>query len=398
MDDMPSAAILVAGTGPAGLSAALAFAQAGFAVTLVGPPPSEEDRRTTALMIPAIGFLTRLGIELGDAAAPLEAMRIVDATGRLIRSRTVTFRAAEIGENYFGLNVPNASLLSALAAGVRSERGIDWRPSLVASWRSRAERVTATLSDGSIAQACLAVAADGRASSAREAAGIAVRTRAHPQAALVLTFSHSRGHGGMSTEFHTENGPVTQVPLPGNRSSLVWVASLPEADALTALDDDALARRVEDKLQSILGAVTVEPGRQIYPLSTGHASRLSANRIALVGEAAHLIPPIGAQGLNLGLKDVAELVEVATENRLDPGSTVSLASYQRRRAPDVMARSAAVALLNRSLLSDLLPAQLARSTVLGLLARIGPLRTVFMREGLKPGSSLGDILSKSKPL
>jgi 2-octaprenyl-6-methoxyphenol hydroxylase len=380
--------ILVVGTGPAGLIAALCLADADFAVTLVGPQAPTTDGRTTALMNPALGVLDRLDVleQVAAGAAPLKVMRIIDATKRLIRSPVVTFRASEIGEERFGLNLSNNVLVPALAAAVRARSAIEWRESLVASWRLDAGSAVAVLDDGAEIAAPLAVAADGRLSPAREAAGIATSMHSYPQAALVLNFGHRSEHAFTSTEFHTETGPFTQVPLPGNRSSLVWVARPETAQELAALDDAELSILVEEKMQSMLGRVTVEPGRQIYPLAAATPRRFAQNRIALIGEAAHVFPPIGAQGLNLGIRDVVDLVEIVSKNRGDPGAAEALAAYDAKRRPDILARSSAVNLLNRSLLSDLLPAQMARSAGLGMLGALSPLRAFFMREGLQPGS------------
>lgn len=389
-----NADILVAGTGPVGLIAALALAHAGFAVSLVGPEPRLDDRRTTALMKPSLAFLDGLGVgaELAAAGAPLSAMRIVDATRRLVRSRPVTFRAAEIGEDLFGLNIPNTRLNTVLSEAAAAQAGIARLRTTVERWELTPDRAVAHLADGGTASAALVAAADGRASPAREAAGIATRANPLPQAALVLNFAHERDHESISTEFHTETGPFTQVPLPGGRrSSLVWVVRPAEAEALAALPNEALSQRVEEAMQSMLGKVTVEPGRQVYPLSTVSPSRFAARRVALLGEAAHVIPPIGAQGLNLGIRDVEELTAIAGAHRDDPGGEAALADYDRRRRIDIVARTGAVNLLNRSLLSGFLPAQLARMAGLGALGAFAPLRGFFMREGLRPGSGLAAL-------
>jgi 2-octaprenyl-6-methoxyphenol hydroxylase len=393
LSDENAARILVAGTGPSGLIAALRLADAGFGVTLAGPEMPATDGRTTALMNPALETLDRLGVleQLAANAAPLKVMRIIDATQRLIRSPVVTFRSNEIGEDRFGLNLPNSALVPALAAAVHANRAIEWRKSLVTSWRLEADRAVAILADSSDISAPLAVAADGRLSPAREAAGIGTSMRSYPQAALVLNFSHGREHGFISTEFHTETGPFTQVPLPGRRSSLVWVVKPQTANELAALGDAELSIRIEEKMQSLLGRVTIEQGRQIYPLATATPKRFAQNRVALVGEAAHVFPPIGAQGLNLGIRDVEDLIKVVSENRSDPGAAKTLAAYDARRRPDILARSSAVNLLNRSLLSDLLPAQLVRGVGLGMLGALSPLRAFFMREGLHPGSGFAAI-------
>ncbi|MDX8442064.1 UbiH/UbiF family hydroxylase [Mesorhizobium australafricanum] len=393
MEYNDKARILVAGSGPAGLIAALGFAEAGFDVTLVGPEANSADGRTTALMNPALKVLDRLGVlgELTPQAAALKVMRIVDATRRLIRSPTVTFRASEIGEEQFGLNLPNKVLIPILAKAVSAHGNIQWLKSIVESWRLDADQAHARLADGSEISASLAVAADGRLSPAREAAGIRASARPYPQSALVLNFGHRSEHGFVSTEFHTETGPFTQVPLPGRRSSLVWVVKPETARELVALDDATLSGRVEEQMQSMLGRVSVEPGRQVYPLSAASPGRFAQNRVALVGEAAHVFPPIGAQGLNLGIRDIDDLIGIASENRDDPGSRRSLAAYDTRRRPDIWARSGAVNLLNMSLLSDMLPAQLARSAGLNALGSFAPLRAFFMREGLRPGSGFRAI-------
>ena len=146
-------------------------------------------------------------------------------------------------------------------------------------------------------------------------------------------------------------------------------------------------------MQSMLGRVSVEPGRQIYPLAATLPVRFAQNRVALVGEAAHVFPPIGAQGLNLGIRDVRDLIAIVAENRSDPGSKKALSAYDRKRRPDILARTGAVNLLNMSLLSDMLPAQLARSAGLGVIGGFAPLRALFMREGLQPGSGFASMFS-----
>lgn len=387
--------ILVAGTGPVGLISALAFADAGFGVILVGPPARADDGRTTALMVPALKFLDRLGVlgALTPDAAPLKVMRIIDGTSRLIRSPIVTFRAGEIGEDHFGFNFQNRVLNAVLEKTVEAHAGIEWRRAMVDNWTIEPGKVVAALSDGTKVESPLAVAADGRNSPARQAAGISATARSLPQAALVLNFAHSRDHAFTSTEFHTETGPFTLVPLPGRRSSLVWVLRPETAKEFADLDDADLSLRVERQMQSMLGRVTVEGGRQIYPLSTSLPQRFAQNRVALVGEAAHVFPPIGAQGLNLGIRDVDQLVEIASKHTSDPGAPTALSAYDSARRPDIVARTSAVNLLNRSLLSDMLPAQLARSAGLNVLGGFSPVRAFFMREGLKPGSGFSSIAS-----
>lgn len=386
--------IVVAGTGPAGLMAALALSQAGFTVGLAGPEANRSDRRTTALMKPQLDFLERLGVldAIQTDAAPLKVMRIADGTQRLLRSSVVTFRAAEIGEEMFGLNMPNRHLVAVLDEQVAATPTIVRVPALVRAWSLEAAQVRAELDDGSTALAKLAVAADGRNSPAREAAGITLRSHSTGQSALVLNFAHGRSHEYTSTEFHTEHGPFTQVPLPGQRSSLVWVTRPEHAAELVELDDAELSRIIEERMQSMLGRVEVEPGHQVFPLASALPSRFASNRVALVGEAAHVFPPIGAQGLNLSIRDIESLCAVGTANATDPGAPEALAAFDRARRPDILARSSAVNLLNRSLLSDQPTTQLARVAGLNLLGSVPFLRNIFMREGLRTGSGFGSFL------
>ena len=394
MTDEQMPEVIVAGAGPVGMIAALTFAHAGFAVALAGPAPKGDDARTTALMLPALRALEVIGLQLSEnETAPLKVMRIVDGTNRLLRSPPVTFRASEVGEAEFGRNIPNAVLNRLLENAARDEQRIDWHEALIVDWVIETSRATAHLADGTRVSAPLVIAADGRNSAARAAAGIAATRRDLPQSALVLNFGHSRPHGFTSTEFHTEEGPFTQVPLPGERSSLVWVMSPERAGELSAIDQSELAAIIEDRMQSMLGRLTLESRPQVWTLSSARPTTLARNRVALVGEAAHVFPPIGAQGMNLGIRDVVDLAGVAANYRGDPGSDAALAAYRSARRGDVLARSSAVDLLNRTLLSDLLPAQLARSAGLGLMAAASPLRVFAMREGLSPGSGLAGLFS-----
>ena len=234
------------------------------------------------------------------------------------------------------------------------------------------------------------IGADGRRSLCRAAAGIEIDGSSYPQVALTFNLSHARSHNHISTEFHTEAGPFTLVPLPGQRSSLVCVVDDEDAERIAALDDAALAEEIESRSHSILGKIRVEPGRGAFPLAVQTARVFALNRIALIGEAAHAIPPIGAQGLNLGLRDAATIGELAVEvfrSGGDPGAADVLARYDAARRTDIKSRTFAVDLLNRTLLSDFLPVQGARGLGLVLIDRIGPLRRAVLREGVAPSAS-----------
>jgi 2-octaprenyl-6-methoxyphenol hydroxylase len=254
----------------------------------------------------------------------------------------------------------------------------------------------------------LIVGADGRRSLCRGAAGIEVRRRALDQAALTFNVGHSRPHRSISTEFHTIHGPVVFVPLPGDRSSVVWVTTPGEAQRLMALNDEDLSELAERQSHSILGRIRLEPGRHLFPLAIEQPRRVAKNRIVLVGEAAHVLPPIGAQGLNMGLRDAADIADIvrdALSSRSDPGSTLVdpgstnvdpgsthvdlgsaqiLSRFERARRSDIASRTFVIDIANRSLLSDLVPVQSVRALGLHLIGAVGPLRRLVMREGLAP--------------
>jgi 2-octaprenyl-6-methoxyphenol hydroxylase len=388
--------VLVAGNGPVGCFAALAFAQAGFSVALAGPERRPKDLRTTALMMPAVDLLERLGVwdKIEPLAAPLKSIRIVDGTNRLMRSVPVTFQASEIGEAALGWNMPNEALLAALQSKLDETKQVQQVASAISSYDIQNGHASCALENGGRPRAKLVIGADGRGSKARSAAGIEVRSWSYRQTAMVLAFSHGRGHANISTEFHTETGPFTLVPLPGNRSSLVWVMHPASVKEFEALSDAELSVRIEQKMQSMLGKISVDAPRQFYPLSGQTPEKFAAKRIMLAGEAAHVFPPIGAQGLNLGLRDVEEAVAAASKSPDDPGSDVALNAFDTARRADILLRTGAVDMLNRSLLTDFLPVQLARGLGLGLLAAIPPLRGIFMREGLRPGSSLRSLFAQ----
>jgi 2-octaprenyl-6-methoxyphenol hydroxylase len=389
MSDTFSAEVAVIGGGPAGLVAAIALATAGVE-TLMIAPPAEPDHRTTALLAGSVTALETLGVwpACVPHAAPLRKIRLVDATQRLIRAPEVLFAAAEIGLDAFGSNIENRHLVAALEA-----RAVELKLARIAaaavSLALDAAGVSIKHAEGET-RVRLVIGADGRRSLCRAAAGIETTQRAYPQTALTLNLAHARPHDDTSTEFHTESGPFTLVPLPGRRSSLVCVLDPESAAGLVAMSDAELSAKIERCAHSLLGKMTVEPGRGIFPLAIETADAFAHDRIALVGEAAHVVPPIGAQGLNLGLRDgatIAELVAEARRQNIDIGTPDVLARYDTQRRADVTSRSIAVDLLNRSLLTDFLPAQGARGLSLYLVDRIGPLRRALMREGVAPAAS-----------
>jgi 2-octaprenyl-6-methoxyphenol hydroxylase len=381
--------VVVVGGGPAGLSTAIAMAQSGVKTALVARRAPYADNRTTALLGGSVDFLEQLEVwpRCKDKAAPLQAMRLVDDTGRLIRAPEVRFSCDEIGLDAFGYNIDNRSLIAALeqrAAELPELARFDDEADTVSPEESTVE---VRAGQGKSISARLVVGADGRQSLCREAAGISVRRRDLHQAALTFNVSHTRPHRNISTEFHTPQGPCVFVPLPGNRCSVVWVAAPREAERLMTLSDDELSAAAEAQSHSVLGRLSVEPGRHVFPLAIEQPQQFAKARIVLVGEAAHVLPPIGAQGLNMGLRDAADIADIVREAMLsgeDPGSPQVLKRYGSARRSDVTSRTFAIDLANRSLLSDFLPMQSLRAAGLHLIGSIGPLRRLAMREGLAP--------------
>jgi len=381
--------VAVVGGGPAGLAAALALAETGARTALVARRVPYGDNRTTALLGGSVAFLENLDVwrRCADKAAALTTMRLVDDTGRLIRAPEVKFVCGEIGLETFGYNIENRELMIALearAAELTNLIRIDDEADTVSPDEMQVQVRTR---QGQVLVARLIVGADGRQSLCRETAGISVKRRALDQTALTFNIAHSRPHKNMSTEFHTPAGPCVFVPLPGNRSSIVWVDKPRDAERLMALSDEALSDAAEKQSHSILGRVQVEPGRHTFPLAIEQPAQLAKNRIVLVGEAAHVVPPIGAQGLNLGLRDagdIADIVRDAGMNGADIGAAPVLARFEQIRRSDISSRTFAIDMANRSLLSDLLPMQVIRAAGMHAMGSIGPLRRLAMREGLSP--------------
>ena len=394
---MEQGRVIVVGGGPAGLLAALVLAKEGIAVTLVTPTPppagTAGEARTAALFAPSLALLAYAGVldACKAASAPMGGIRVIDDRGGLLRAPEVVFSAAEIGLETFGYNVPNGALNEALRQALRSVGdGLTWIEGATAtSVTPEVRSVTVGLSDGRSIAGALVVGADGRKSVCRAGAGIGIRSHEYDQVAITANFRHQRPHEGISTELHGPSGPCTTVPMPGLASSLVWIERRSIGARLMALEHGAIVAALEARLKGLLGGVSDLKIQGQFPLSWLKADSFAARRVMLVSEAAHVMPPIGAQGLNLGLRDVGHLVECvsdAVKAGRDPGAEETLAAYNRARKGDVETRMTAVDALNRSLLSDLVPVHLARGVGLHLLSAIGPLRRAVIAQGMAPSA------------
>ncbi|MGA8714444.1 MAG: FAD-dependent monooxygenase [Roseiarcus sp.] len=386
--------VLVAGTGLAGLTAAIAFARAGFDVVSCGADERVARGRTVAMLDRSVAYLESLGLwpAIRGDAAPLRILRIIDDTGALLPPRPLEFHASEIGLDAFGWNVENDRMASALAVEANRTPGLERMSLAVARYDFSGDRALARLDDGRLIACALVIGADGRDSRARRSAGLPARPHRYPQRALTALLTHRLAHGDASTEFHTRNGPFTLVPLPPreaapNRSSLVWLMSDDEARRRESLEGSAVEREIERQARSILGAMRLEGPPGFFAMSRQVVPKITSERLALVGDAAHLFPPIGAQGLNLGLRDVKAIAACAVDARdegLDIGGETVLRGYERARRTDIFMRTAAVDGLNQALLARFAPIDLARGAGLAALGAIGPLRRLIMREGVAP--------------
>ncbi|HHY49823.1 MAG TPA: FAD-binding protein [Alphaproteobacteria bacterium] len=382
---MSSPDAIVVGGGLAGLAAAVAVAQAGLSIIHVAPkaPP---DRRTSALMRPSVDFLQSTGL-IGDPAAighPLTQIRIIDATERLIRAPETVFDAAESGLDAFAWNFPNATLMAAFEAARAQLPGLTAVAAAVTGVRRSAGRWQVTLADGEELACALLVGADGKKSMVRSAAGIHTRERVFAESALVADLDLGRPLDGASVEFHYPRGPFTLVPAGGKRANLVWIDSTEVLKQAQASGPESLRTTFLAKSQRLFGGIALQSPAAVFPLSTLSVAQAGTDGAVLVGEAAHAFPPIGAQGLNLGLRDVADLAAslAEAERRTPDWADAVSRDYARRRASDLSRTGTMVDALYRSLLSGFLPAQALRAAGLWALKLVPPLRRQAFNIGM----------------
>ncbi|WP_299656881.1 UbiH/UbiF family hydroxylase [uncultured Tateyamaria sp.] len=389
--------ILISGGGIAGLTAAAAFGSAGFSVLCVDPAPpvtdsasSGSDMRTTAMLQPARDLLERAGV--WDALAPygaaLEVMRIADAATETGAAREIkSFRASDVSDLPFGWNFPNWRLRRELVAQLDALPNVDFRPGTgTTRFLGRTAEARVGLSDATSVRTKLVVAADGRNSPMRQAAGIGVNTRRYGQKALAFAVTHPIPHENVSTEVHRTGGPFTLVPLPDRDgmpcSAVVWMDEGPKSAARMELDEPAFEAEMSERSCHMLGPLTLESRRTIWPIISQVAERLTGTRIALIAEAAHVVPPIGAQGLNMSLADTVTLLELAEARPEGLGDAAMLAAYHKARFNDIKMRVTGIDLLNRASQATSPLARDARAFGLNALHQITPVRKTLMELGL----------------
>lgn len=389
--------VLISGGGIAGLAAAAAFGTAGFDVICVDPAPpitqkdaQGADMRSTAMLQPARDVLQAAGLweRLMPHASPLQIMRIIDAGGDVAEPRvTRDFNAADLSDLPFGWNFPNWLLRREMVARLEELRCVTFLPGTgTTSLFTRERQARVGLSDGSKVHTQLVIAADGRGSPMRQAAGIRVETKRYGQKALAFAVTHPIAHENVSTEIHRTGGPFTLVPLPDRDgapcSAIVWMDDGPQSQARMAMDVQTFEAEISARSCQIFGPLTLVSPRSIWPIISQKAARLSGERLALIAEAAHVVPPIGAQGLNMSLTDTATLLSLAQDRPEGLGDRAMLDAYHSARYRDISLRVQGIDLLNRASQVSAPILRDARAAGLNALYAMGPLRKTLMQMGL----------------
>ena len=394
--------IVISGGGIAGLTAACAFGTAGFHVVCVDPTPpvtqaqeAGADMRSTAMLQPARLVLEAADIwpHLADHAAPLQVMRIIDAGGAEATPRvTKEFDASDISDQPFGWNFPNWLLRRALISRLNDLKSVDFRPGTATTTLfTRTGEARVSLSDGTRLKPRLVIAADGRNSPMREAAGIPVTTRSFGQKALAFCVSHPIPHDNVSTEIHRTGGPFTLVPLPDvdgmPHSAIVWMDDAAASSARAEMETAAFEAEMSDRSCHLFGPLKLQSRRALWPIISQHAARMTGERLALIAEAAHVLPPIGAQGLNMSLTDTATLLELAQNNRESLGDADMLEAYHKARHSDILLRVRGIEMLNRASQASHPAARDMRAMGLEALYGMAPVRKMLMQMGLGMGKT-----------
>ena len=387
--------VIISGGGTPGLTLSLLLAQAGMDVALIDPSPlssfkiTKADGRTSALMQSSIRTLTRAGAWdiCAPHGAPLEILRIIDdSTGGKRQQIETDFPSRDIGLEYFGVNMPNNILRAILAMAAVKAKNITLYDGLsLKKFETDDFGVTIMLSNGKNIRGSVLIGADGRHSPVRETAGIPCWQHEYGQTAITCLIEHSGSHDNISTEFHRPGGPFTLVPMPGNVSSVVWVEKTDDADAFMRMNKPSFVQSLQDRTCNRLGKIKIASDPQACPLTALRAQNMVAKRVALIAESAHVLSPLGAQGLNLSLRDAASLADIlieAAQTGLDIGSQAVLKRYERQRRADVFLRSAGTDGLTRFVSHNNRPVHELRRAGLKTISMIEPLRLFAMQQGM----------------
>ncbi len=389
--------IVISGGGVAGLAAAAAFGAAGFSVICTDPTPpvtdanvSGADLRSTAFLQPSVSVLQEAGLwaRLAPYAAPLQIMRIIDAGGPTPEPRIMReFDAADLSDLPFGWNLPNWLLRREMVARLAELPNVTFLPGVATtSLLTREAEAIVGLSDGRKIGTKLVIAADGRHSTMREAAGIDARTIRYGQKALAFAVTHPVAHNNVSTEIHRTGGPFTLVPLTDREglpcSAVVWMESGPEALRLAALPQAEFDSALTLRSCQILGPLTLASRITVWPIISQIAARMSGERIALMAEAAHVLPPIGAQGLNMSMADLKCLLSLAIKDPAALGGAKMLDAYHRERHLKAQTRLAGIDALNRASMLGTPALRDLRANALSALYALTPVRKTLMKAGL----------------
>ena len=383
--------IVIGGGAFAGLALALALRQGlGPEIPVIVADPAlatrpSRDPRATAIVAACRRLFEVVGAwdDVKSEAQPILDMVVTDSKLEdATRPVFLNFAGDVAPGEPFAHMVENRRLIDALVVRAEAE-GIDLRATTVASYDARAEGIDVTFGDGSVIAASLLVAADGARSKLRERAGIATHGWEYDQSGIVVTVGHERDHEGRAEEHFLPAGPFAILPLSGKRSSLVWTERRAEAARIIALGDDEFHAELEQRFGLHLGEVKALDKPRAFPLSYFVARSFIAERLALVGDAAHVIHPIAGQGLNMGLKDVAALAEVVVDAArlgMDLGGADVLERYQRWRRFDTMAMGVATNSLNFLFSNQSTLLRTVRDIGLGLVDRAPPLKNLFIRQ------------------
>lgn len=392
--------VAIAGAGVAGLTLACLLAEAGLSVVLIDPAEkpvaAKPSGRTVALMNASLNILKAAGLQTPENLGnPLRIMKIIDDSAARRDPLESSFAASDMGLPQYGFNIPGDPLVKALHDRAQT------LPSLTIRNGQSFERQTLsaghieiTLKSDENFAAQILVGADGRKSAVRESCGIGVKHHDYGQSAITCLIGHSRPHLDTATEFHRSSGPLAFVPMKGNFSSVVWVEHTEKAEALLKLRQEEFRTALEKASAGILGTITLETPPEMWPLCSIQAERLSAPRVALIAEAAHVLSPITAQGLNLSLRDVAALAETvvdAARAGIDIGSAAILKIYEGRRKVDTASRVAGVDTMMRLVSVENGFLKNLRRTGLQVVATLPPLKSFAMEQGLAPTIDQGRL-------